>query len=379
MDAGKPRIGTCLKMSPQNLNGLTNSLPTHLPTENVFPGTQNQPLALGTRSRTTQTACALQSQKSPKGALAKEESFAAGVYVLSGFSEWDCDDPRDFDLKTRIYSPCALGTSIDFALRYHYRSRYQSVEFYTVLDMYHCTAEDCDPKDPRGRKTAPTGGQAGGNANNSDSNDSDGDDDSDSEGDALECGMRDSDISDDGWSDEDDDDDGGSLGMGLLFGMGGGFGVWGGGNTRRSRRDVDSDSNSESESGHSDSSDDRPKPTTTKSAPKKKGELVFSIEMKGRGYYVRKLATKDNLGKAAGLLFGRPGGLSTRKMWSLLAHAGSSCCCRPVADGVERVARFSRRQFKLCEGESGDGSENDVDSENESRKNKKARKDTSLW
>ena len=77
------------------------------------------------------------------------EKFAGGVYVLSGFTNWDDMFCRDFDIQTRLYSPYCLATSVDFKIRWHFRQRMSFTEHSTRIDFVVRTAEDVDPLRPQ--------------------------------------------------------------------------------------------------------------------------------------------------------------------------------------------------------------------------------------
>jgi hypothetical protein len=77
------------------------------------------------------------------------EKLAASIYVLNGFTNWVDSDCRTFDCQTRLYSPCGLGTAVDFKMRWHYRERMYSVEHFATVDFAVRTAEDIDHLAPQ--------------------------------------------------------------------------------------------------------------------------------------------------------------------------------------------------------------------------------------
>ncbi|KAF8597790.1 hypothetical protein BDV93DRAFT_527188 [Ceratobasidium sp. AG-I] len=67
---------------------------------------------------------------------------------LEGSSECDCST-REVNIKTRLYSPFGIGTSIDSYYSYHYRVRLFGVERLTTLSMKSKTIDECNAEKPR--------------------------------------------------------------------------------------------------------------------------------------------------------------------------------------------------------------------------------------
>jgi hypothetical protein len=92
--------------------------------ENAFPGSwasfgdRSNDLKLHTKSLRKAV------EEVARGCRHLEGDIEQGVYVLSGWSEWDCETLEKFDLVTRVYSPSGLGTSLDLSSRYDSRSGY---------------------------------------------------------------------------------------------------------------------------------------------------------------------------------------------------------------------------------------------------------------
>lgn len=57
--------------------------------------------------------------------------------------------------------------------------------------------------------------------------------------------------------------------------------------------------------------------------------------------------------------------MSARKMWALLASASTQVGVYEVRCDITDLFRLSHRRWKLAEGETGDGSADDEDSDNE--------------
>ncbi|KAG8790394.1 hypothetical protein FRC12_011982 [Ceratobasidium sp. 428] len=85
---------------------------------------------------------------------------------LWGNDEGD-GSPREVSAKSRLYSPCGLGTSIDLNYHYHLRARmFMAGERFGSLDVITRAISDCDAENPRtsmtqeenprgGKKTSP--------------------------------------------------------------------------------------------------------------------------------------------------------------------------------------------------------------------------------
>ena len=204
--------------------------------------------------------------------LQELKDVGAGVYVLTSDSQWDGNgDPYQFEIRTRFYSPCALGTCIDFELSWFMKVGAYEVENWARVKMVSCTADCCNPSAP------------------------------------LIPACR----------------------------------------------------------------------------GKRKGKnigVLLSSDLQREEYRNRSLATKPNLVAACEALFGREEVMSERKMWALLASASVKVGVDDVNSDMEDLFRLSRRQWKLAEGESGDGSEEDEDSGNDQmekeRRNKRRRKES---
>lgn len=195
------------------------------------------------------------------------DKLASGCYVLSGHSNWEDEDtPRSFDLRTRLYSPCGLATSVDLSMKWHLRHRMSFAEHFASVEMATRTAARCRPSAPR----------------------------------ATACGAH-------------------------LIGA-------------------------------------------------ERGPDLFSMEEQDSGYMKRSLVQVGKLHSAQEALFGRKNMLSDRKMFALLARAVTNCDVPEVRSDLKDMFRVSRRKWKAFEGETGDASDGDVESDNESLKKKKPRR-----
>jgi hypothetical protein len=87
-------------------------------------------------------------------------------------------------------------------------------------------------------------------------------------------------------------------------------------------------------------------------------------------YYKRKLGSTSKLQAAEMALFGRENVLSDRKMFSLLAHAGLGVDIHEIKGDLRWMLKVSRREWKKFDDETGDGSDGDVDSDNEGKRQK---------
>ena len=85
------------------------------------------------------------------------DKLAAGVYVLEGYTNWDDDDCRSFDCKTRLYSPYGLGTAVDFKLRWHFRQRMTFTEHFATVDFAVRSCEDINHLEPQKSAVAQKG------------------------------------------------------------------------------------------------------------------------------------------------------------------------------------------------------------------------------
>lgn len=59
------------------------------------------------------------------------------------------DEPRTLEIFSRIYSPCALGTSIDFGHRYHCRARICGDEYHAEANVEYRRAGACRQDEPQ--------------------------------------------------------------------------------------------------------------------------------------------------------------------------------------------------------------------------------------
>jgi hypothetical protein len=97
---------------------------------------------------------------------------------------------------------------------------------------------------------------------------------------------------------------------------------------------------------------------------------LYSMEWLDNDYCHRELMSRDELQQFGGVLLGRPKLLSPRKLWALLACAAREHECGNVE---KEIYRFSRRKLEPFEGESGDSSGDDSDSDNEFYRERKAK------
>mmetsp|Transcript_34725 Transcript_34725/g.88852 ORF Transcript_34725/g.88852 Transcript_34725/m.88852 type:complete len:216 (+) Transcript_34725:95-742(+) len=62
------------------------------------------------------------------------ELTSKNVRILLYFVNWEeCEAPRTVETKTRIYSPCATGRSVDLSFKWHFRARMSFSEHFCMM------------------------------------------------------------------------------------------------------------------------------------------------------------------------------------------------------------------------------------------------------
>ncbi|KAL4437336.1 hypothetical protein ABPG75_004475 [Micractinium tetrahymenae] len=83
------------------------------------------------------------------------ESLSSGLYITQYHANWTGDSyPRDLEINTRLYSPCALATCLEFSYEWHHRMRFYYAEHYVQCSVMQRGADGARPAAPQGRKVS---------------------------------------------------------------------------------------------------------------------------------------------------------------------------------------------------------------------------------